>query len=501
MIKRILNTPLKKGFAAVSAATMISRVLGMVRDIFMAKYFGTSMVADAFYVAFRIPNLLRRLLGEGALPAALIPAYSEMLVKKENERAQKLAGSIFSFLFVICFLLTAAGIIFTPQIVRLIAPGFAGDSEQFALTVTLARIMFPILILVTMATIAMGICNARKYFFIPSVAPALFNVSAIVFFLFFARGIPGYDIRALAVFVVIGFLLHFALMLPILFREKVASFRFFIKGVFSNPDVKRIIVRLIPVALGVSVMQLNIFVDTICATLMGAGVVSALYFANRLYQLPLALFGVSISMVSLPFMSDARAENKTEQVTRNLFHSFAASLFLIIPSTLGLVILAGETVSLLFERGLFSSGSTAMTSSALVFYSAGLAAFAGIRIFANYFYSKKDMRTPVKIAVVSFIVNMAGDIAALVFKLGPGGLAGATSLAALVNCALLVYLVFKDGVRPPASFYRQLSVILGASAVMAAFLLAPVQMHTLIRMALAGGIYLLSTRAFTKVLP
>ncbi|MBA3052176.1 murein biosynthesis integral membrane protein MurJ [bacterium] len=496
MIKRIFNTPLKKGFAAVSAATMISRILGMVRDIFMAKYFGTSMFADAFYVAFRIPNLLRRLLGEGALPAALIPVYSEMLVKKEDERAKRLTGSMFSFLFVICFFLTAVGVIFTPQIVRLIAPGFFGNTEQFALTVTLARIMFPILILVTMATIAMGICNARKYFFIPAVAPALFNVSAIVFFMFFTRGIPGYDIRGLAVFAVIGFFLHFALMLPILFREKVASFCFFVKGVFSNADVKRIIVRLIPVAMGVSVMQLNIFVDTICATLMGAGVVSALYFANRLYQLPLALFGVSISMVSLPFMSDARAEKKTGAVAKNLFDSFAASLFLIIPSTLGLIILAGETVSLLFERGLFSSGSTAMTSAALVFYSAGLAAFAGIRIFANYFYSKKDMRTPVKIAVLSFIVNIAGDIAALVFHLGPGGLAGATSIAALTNFALLVWLVIKDGIRPPTSFYRKLSVILAASAIMAGFLLAPFQMHTLIKIALAGGIYLISARAF-----
>jgi putative peptidoglycan lipid II flippase len=347
-----------------------------------------------------------------------------------------------------------------------------------------------------MATIAMGICNARKYFFIPSAAPALFNVSVIVFFIFFARGIPGYDIKGLAVFAVIGFFLHFALMLPILFREKVSSFLFFVKGVFTNPDVKRIIVRLLPVAMGVSVMQLNIFVDTICATLMGAGVVSALYFANRLYQLPLALFGVSISMVSLPFMADARAQQKSGAVAKNLFDSFAASLFLIIPSTLGLIILAEETVAMLFERGLFSSGSTAMTSAALVFYSAGLAAFAGIRIFANYFYSKKDMRTPVKIAVVSFIVNMAGDVAAVALHLGPGGLAGATSLAALVNFGLLVYLVLKDGARPSSVFYKQLSVILGASAVMTAFLLAPFQMPALIKIALAAGIYLLSASAF-----
>ncbi|MDO9579538.1 MAG: lipid II flippase MurJ, partial [Bacteroidales bacterium] len=227
-------------------------------------------------------------------------------------------------------------------------------------------------------------------------------------------------------------------------------------------------------------------------------VVSALYFANRLYQLPLALFGVSISMVSLPFMSDARAEKKTGAVAKNLFDSFAASLFLIIPSTLGLIILAGETVSLLFERGLFSSGSTAMTSAALVFYSAGLAAFAGIRIFANYFYSKKDMRTPVKIAVLSFIVNIAGDIAALVFHLGPGGLAGATSLAAVVNFTLLAVLVVKDGIRPPPSFFRKLYSVFISSVCLAGFLLAPLHMHTLLKIALGSGIYFVCARLFKR---
>ncbi len=494
MLKRIFNTPLKKGFAAVSLATMFSRILGLVRDIFMANFFGTSMFADAFYVAFRIPNLLRRLLGEGALPAALIPVYSEMLVKKEEVRAKKLAGSIFSFLFVICFFLTVAGFIFAPGIVRLIAPGFAGNPEQFALTVTLARIMIPILLLVTLSTVAMGICNARKYFFIPAIAPALFNVSAITFFVFFARGIQEYDIRGIAAFAVIGFLLHFAVMLPILFREKVTSFYCFIKGVFSNPDVKKITVLLIPAALGISVMQLNIFVDTVCATLMGSGTVSALFFANRLYQLPLALFGVSISMVSLSFMSDARAEKKTALVEKNLFDSFGASLFLIIPSMAGLIILGREIVSLLFERGLFSAGSTTMTSSALVCYSAGLVAFAGIRIFANYFYSKKDMKTPVKIAVISFFVNIAGDIAALRLGLGAGGLAAATSIAAVVNFAFLAALVVKDGIKPPPSFYRKLALTLISAVVMVGFLLSPLQMPTLVKIALGSGIYFATAR-------
>ncbi|MEA2081884.1 MAG: murein biosynthesis integral membrane protein MurJ [Elusimicrobiota bacterium] len=500
MIKRIFNTPLKKGFAAVSVATMVSRVLGLIRDIFMAKFFGTSMFADAFYVAFRIPNLLRRLLGEGALPAAFIPVYSEILVNKEGDRAKRLAGSIFSFLFVICSFLTVTGFIFAPAIVRLIAPGFAGDPEQFGLTVTLARIMIPILLLVTLSTVAMGICNARKYFFVPAIAPALFNVSAITFFVFFARSAPGYDIRGISVFAVIGFLLQFVVMVPILFREKVTSFYCFIKGVFSNPDVKKITVLLIPAALGISVMQLNIFVDTICATLMGSGIVSALFFANRLYQLPLALFGVSVSMVSLPFMSDARAEKKTATVERNLFDSFAASLFFIIPSTAGLIVLGKEIVSFLFERGLFSAGSTAMTSAALVCYSTGLAAFAGIRIFANYFYSKKDMKTPVKIAVISFFVNIAGDIAALVFDLGPGGLAAATSIAAVVNFALLAALVVKDGVKPPPLFFKKLTLFLIAAALMTGFLIAPPDMHTLVKIALGSGIYFVSARLFKSLL-
>lgn len=499
MLKRLLRNPIKKGFAGVSLATLISRILGYARDVLMAKYFGTSMFADAFYVAFRIPNLLRRLLGEGALPAALIPSYSEMLSRGETERAKKLVGNIFTFLFAICSGLVILGMLFTPVLVKIIAPGFADKPEQFALTITLARIMLPILLLITLATISMGISNARKYFFIPALAPALFNISLVSFFIFFAKGEAQTDIRGVALFALIGFLLHFAAMLPILLRQKVTKAIYFVKGVFSNPDVKKIFMLLIPAAVGLSVMQLNIFVDTICATLMGGGIVSSLYFATRIYQLPLSLFGVSISMVSLPFMANSHAASKSDEVSQNLFSSLSSSLFLLLPSTAGLMIAGHEIITLLFERGLFQKNSTSLTSSALVYYAAGLIAFAGVRIFANYFYAKKDMYTPIKIAVISFFINIVLDIAALILKLGPAGLAGATSIAAVVNFILLIRLVKKDGVETPKYFFKNLTTSLISTTIMVSFLLAPVNLHILLKICAAGAIYFASAYIINKI--
>ncbi|PIU18239.1 MAG: murein biosynthesis integral membrane protein MurJ [Elusimicrobia bacterium CG08_land_8_20_14_0_20_44_26] len=492
IFKNITASPLKKGFAGVAAATAVSRALGYARDIFIASFFGTTMFADAFFVAYRIPNLLRRLLGEGSLPAAFIPVYSGILSEGDEERGKKLAGNFFSFLAVLCLIITAAGIILAPLIVRILAPGFAGNALQMRITVTLTRIMFPILILTTLSTAAMGILNARKYFFIPAAAPALLNLSIISYFLFFMKGGDASDnIRGLAVFETIGFVFYFLLMLPSLLREKVTRLKYIVSDFCGNSDVRRILIALVPAAIGLSVMQFNIFVDTICATFMGEGIVSALYFASRIYQLPLALFGVSISIVSLPFMTDSHAMKRGDELSRNLFTSLSSSFFLIFPSTAGLIICGGEIVKLLFERGNFNPASTAATTSALCYYAAGLLAFAGIKIFANYFYSKKDMKTPVKIASASFLINIVGDILALILKLGAAGLAAATSIAAFFNFIALGIIIYKEGIHVPKTFTIKLLKFILATAVMSVSLIYIPGANVLVKIPAASAIYFL----------
>ncbi|MFH1958045.1 MAG: murein biosynthesis integral membrane protein MurJ [bacterium] len=499
MIDKIFKTPVQKHFAGVSAATFISRVLGYVRDVFIASFFGTTMFADAFFVAFRIPNLLRKLLGEGSLPAAFIPTYCETLAKGEKERGEKLAGNFFSLLAVISLLLVVLGIIFAPFIIKITAWGFRENPQKFFLTVSLARIMFPILLLVTLSTAAMGVLNARKIFFIPAIAPALFNVSLISFFLLLAGKDPLKNIRGLAFFAVAGFALHFLLMVPLLVRKKVSRLKYLVTGLFSNPDVKKVFVLLLPAVVGLSVMQLNIFVDTICASLLGEGMVSALYFANRVNQLPLALFGISISIVSLPLMSDSTARNDAEGVSLNLFSSLRSSYFLILPSTAGLIICAKEIVGLLFERGNFGAFSTNATASVLVFYAAGLFAFSGVKIFANFFYSMKDMKTPVIAASISFVINIFLDVI-LMFPMGISGLALATSAASVFNFSYLCFLILKSGTPAPAGFSAGMIKILVSTGVMTASLLAFPALHILIKIPAAAAVYLICSKVWGQVL-
>jgi len=489
-----------KGFIGVGTVTAISRVLGYIRDGFIAYFFGTKWLADSFFVAFRIPNLLRQLLGEGSMPAAFIPTYCEVLSKEEKERAMRLVGNMFTAMFLLSTVLVLLGVFFAPLVVKLIAPGFRAESRQFFTTVTLARIMFPVLLLVNISTIAMGVLNARKYFTIPATGPALFNLTLIFYFLL-SKNISDDILRAkcLAVAVVGGFVANFLIMLPVLLKEKVTKLRYFYDGVFSNKDVKKVFLLLLPAVLGISMMELNVFVDTICASLIGEGTISALYYAHRVNQLPLALFGVTISMVSLPFLSYSQAMNKKEQTSSDLFGALSASYFLIIPSIVGLFLLSDEIIALLFQRGHFVKISTITTAGVLKFYALGLFAFSGIKIFANYFYSKKDTKTPVIIAGFSFLINALLDVI-LMFPLGARGLALGTSIAAAFNFFWLGWLILREtNIRPGKEFFLNLGIIFVSSAVMAVFLIYFKNTSVIFKIPLGAVVYFLFWKALSKI--
>ena len=425
------NKSIVKSAGIIGGATTLSRVLGFIRDIVIARFFGTSMYAQAFVVAFRIPNLLRDLIGEGATNAAIVPVFTEELTKNGKKEFLKLSQVIFNIMFFTLLALTAAGIFFSPLIVRIIAPGFLADPEKFKLTVTLTRFIFPFLIFAGLWAYAMGVLNSLGHFTAPALGPCVLNVMIIM-----CAGWFGENIFGLAAGVLAGGALQLFIQFPALLKR---GWRFTITREFKHPGAKRIGILLIPRALGACVYQINVFVSTILASLsgiVGEGAVAALYYANRIWQLPLAIFGIALAQAALPTMSRYVALNDMGKLKHTLLFSMRGLFFILVPASIGLIVLGEPITKALFERGAFTSYSTHITSSALFFYSIGLVACGGIKILVNVFYALKDTMTPVKVASMSLALNIILNLL-LMGPLKVGGLALATSLAAIFNCFLL----------------------------------------------------------------
>jgi putative peptidoglycan lipid II flippase len=425
------NKSIVKSAGVIGLATTLSRILGFIRDIVIARFFGTAIYAQAFVVAFRIPNLLRDLIGEGATNAAFVPVFTEELTKNGKREFFKLAQVILNVLFFVLLALTLLGILIAPAIIRLIAPGFLADSSKFQLTVILTRFIFPFLILVGLWAYAMGVLNTLNHFAAPAFGPCILNLAVILCAMWFGENVFG-----LAAGVLLGGALQLFIQFPPLYMH---GWRFAITREFKHPRAKRIGVLLIPRALGACVYQVNVFISTILASLsgiVGEGAVAALYYANRIWQLPLAIFGIALAQAALPAMSKQAALGDTERLKGTLLFSMRVLLFILVPSSIGLMVLSAPITKMLFERGAFSPYSTRITATALFFYAVGLVACGGIKILVSAFYSLKDTLTPVKVAAASLVLNIVLNIA-LMGPLKVGGLALATSLAAIFNCFLL----------------------------------------------------------------
>ncbi|MFH0771868.1 MAG: murein biosynthesis integral membrane protein MurJ [Candidatus Omnitrophota bacterium] len=448
---------LAKSAGIVGLGILSSRVLGFVRDIVIAAVFGTSAPFQAFVVASRIPNLLRDLVGEGAANAAFVPVLSEYAAKKSKSEFWDLSEVILNAMIVVLAVISAAGIIFAPLIVTVIAPGFIKDVEKFRLTVTLTRMMFPYIFLVGLTAYTTGVLNSLKSFTASSFSQPLWNLVFILSALFlcpFMR-VP---ILGLAIGVVLGgFLQLIAQVLPLL-KRGMALPRF---NKFRHPASNEIGRLLLPRAVGSSIYQLNVFVDTMLASLssiVGEGAVAAVYYSSRLWQLPLAIFGTAFAQAMLPTLSEHAAEEDIKKFKDTLSFSLRAVFFITIPAAVGLIVLSEPIVRALFERGTFDSYSTRITSTVLFYYAFGLFAYAGVKILVSAFYSLKDTTTPVKTAFAAFIVNVTLNVI-LMFPLKVGGLALATSVSSVVNFFLLFHLLRKKigplgGLRIMKSFTR-----------------------------------------------
>lgn len=422
----------------ITASTFVSRILGYARDMAIANYFGAHAMADAFYVAYRIPNLLRRLLGEGSLVAAFVPIYTEYLHHKTEEERARFVNTVATVLTITLVGITIVGMIFARDVVTIIAPGFSASPQKFEIAVMLTRIMFPFFVVIGLAALFMGILNAHHLFVYPALAPCFLSIAELAF-LFFICPLMEQPIRGLAFGVVCGGMLQMLFQVPPL-KKTGLKFRFHID--LKNEGFRRMFTLMIPSILAVSVDQINAFVDVICATWLEEGTVSALYYANHLMLFPLALFGVAVATVSLPVLSKSASFKDFTELTAMLNKSLRATAYYIIPSSVGLMVLAHPIIRLLFERGKFDGHATDMTAQALLFYSAGLIAYASVKILATAFYSLKDTKTPVKIAVIALILN-AELIFILMGPMGIGGLALATAIASVCNALLLVYCLRK----------------------------------------------------------
>jgi putative peptidoglycan lipid II flippase len=421
-----------KAAGVVGAATLLSRILGLVRDQVLAWFFGAGLTADAFLVAFRIPNLLRRLFAEGSLTIAFIPVFTEYLFKHGEEEAFDLARSAWWLLVMILAAVTALGILAAPIIVKLIAFGFVAP-VKFELTVLLTRIMFPYIFFVSLVALAMGVLNALGHFAAPALAPVLLNVAMIASMFLISPHLEKPSV-GLAIGVIIGGVLQLGVQIPVMFRK---GFRLLGRSSLNHPALKRIALLMTPAVLGASVYQISSLLDTLLASLLPEGSVSYLYYADRLVQFPLGVFAIALATAVLPSLSKQAAVEDMEGLRGSFLYAINLVFFITIPATIGLIILREPIVQLLFERGAFNRNTTLMTAEALLYYAVGLWAVSGGRILASTFYALQDTGTPVKIAVLSLLAKFVLSV----LLMGPmrhGGLALATSLASGVNLLLLI---------------------------------------------------------------
>jgi len=427
------NHKITKAATVIGTGTLLSRILGFFRDMAIANFFGTGMAADAFFVAFRIPNLWRRLVGEGSLTISFIPVYTEYLTQRSEEETRKVTHAAFTIAGVVLLILTVLGILFSPILIKIVAPGFIQIPEKFELTVTLNKIIFPYLFFMGLFALCMGILNSYRHFFAPAVAPIFLNISIIVsvFLFYHTFKVP---VMTLALGVLAGGVIQFLFQIPFLWKRGI-TFRFNFN--FRNPAIKRIGFLMVPGLIGTGLYQMNTFIDMMFASFLPSGSVSYLFFADRLIEFPLGIFAIAVGMASLPSLSGLASQGKIEELKETVSFAFRLVSFISVPAMVGLIALKTPIINLLFQRGLFDYSATEKTAFALLFYSVGLWAIAGSRIIAPAFYSLQDTWTPMKIALICLGANLIFR-AVLIFPLMHGGLALATSLSSTLNLILLL---------------------------------------------------------------
>lgn len=423
-----------KAFSRVASGTFLSRVLGLVREQVFAHLFGASLAADAFFAAYRIPNLLRDLFAEGALSSAFVPVFKRELKEGGKDAAFELAQVCFSVLTIILGVIIIAGMFLSPYLVKMMAPGFGDVAGKSELTAQLTTVMFPFLLLIALAALVMSILNSFDRFGVPALAPAIFNIGVISAAYFICPYLER-PIFGMAVGVLLGGFGQLAIQWPSLRR---IGFRFRFLPRFRHDGLARIGKLITPMIGGLAAGRINIFVNTLLASFMAAGSVAYLTYAYRVMHLPLGIIAVALGTVALPKASALAADDDTEGLASMFYRAIHLCFFLVLPVASFFVVCGDEVIGLLFEHGRFNQGDTVNTYQALIWFSVGLIGFAGVRVTAPIYYALKDAVRPMKYSIIAVVVNLAANFIFIPF-LGFAGLALATGLGGLVNFALLLY--------------------------------------------------------------
>ena len=424
---------LVRSAGVMSIITLASRVLGYVRDNLLAQMLGASRTADAFIIAFRIPNLFRRLVGEGAFTAAFVPTLSDYMKPEKKKELWHFAAATFWTMACVLMVITALGVIFSPSIVRLLAYGFVEIEEKWNLTVSLNRLMFPYLVFIGLAALVQGILNVHGSFAVPAVTPVLLNISIIVGALALSPFVsdPAY---AFAWGVLAGGTLQLLFQIPFVMKF---GMRFPLVLGFHHPGVRQIGRLMLPGLFGMGITQITLLIDSLFASMLKEGSVSALYYSGRVNELALGSFAIAVSTVILPTLSRQAAAGLIDDMRRTLLYGLRVVAFITVPASVGLILLREPIIATLFEHGKFSAADTLYTANALLFYAAGLFPFGAVKILAPAFYSQKDTRTPAMLAAWTLGAHLI-FCATLSYLMAQGGIALADSLSATLNMCLLM---------------------------------------------------------------
>lgn len=462
---------LLKSLAAVSSMTLFSRVLGFARDAIVARVFGAGMATDAFFVAFKLPNLLRRIFAEGAFSQAFVPILAEYKAKQGEEATQVFVAYVSGLLTLALAVVTVLGMLAAPWVIMITAPGFADTADKFALTSALLRVTFPYIMLISLASLAGAILNTWNRFSVPAFAPTLLNISMLGFALFAA---PHFNppIMALAWAVVVGGVLQLGYQLPHL---KKIGMLVLPRINLSDAGVWRVMRQMGPAILGVSVSQISLIINTIFASFLVSGSVSWMYYADRLMEFPSGVLGVALGTILLPSLAKSFSSGNQAEYSRLMDWGLRLCFLLALPCAVALGILAGPLTVALFQYGKFTAFDAAMTQRALIAYSVGLMGLIVVKVLAPGFYSRQDIKTPVKIAIVTLIMTQLMNLA-FIGPLKHAGLSLSIGLAACLNAALLYWQLRKQDIfQPQPGWMGFLLRLFIAVAVMAAALLGMLQ--------------------------
>jgi len=451
------NRRIARAAGLVSGLTLLSRVGGLIRDAVVGYFFGTGPAADAFFVAFRVPNLLRRFVAEGAMSVAFIPVFSDYLANRGESETVRAARSVATLMAVVLAVLTVAGVLCAPIFVRLFAPGFVGESGKFALTVALTRRVFPYLFFIGMVALANGLLNAYRHFAAPAMSPIFLNLAIIAAVIVLCPRLPQ-PVYGLAYGVLIGGVLQLLVQIPPLLARGLVLWP---RWEPRHPAIGRSLWLLAPTLAGAAMYQINVMVNTALASVLPGGSVSYLWYADRVFEFPVGLFAAALGTAALPSFATQAARGAYGELRESVGFAIRVTNFIAVPAMVGILSLATPIVTVLFQRGAFGRAEVALTAQALVAFTVGLWSLSIVRILVPAFYAMNDTRTPVLTAAASFVTNMccslmfmgpvpvrgesvlADGIAGLasvlaVVNLRHAGLALATSVAATVNLVLLV---------------------------------------------------------------